>query len=155
MAGLILKAPFYAPKSRTPNGKSRSGYIDYVATREGVEILRSGMAGYVGGRKGSNGLFTDEGEPIVMSKIAEEIDSHSGNMWGLIISLKREDAERLGYNSAEQWMNLLRSHRNVIAKDAHRTGESSLVRRVSRQGGTPSCTHACVVGEPKGTVSEP
>ena len=155
MAGLILKAPFYAPKSRTPNGKSRSGYIDYVATREGVEILRSGMAGYVGGRKGSNGLFTDEGEPIIMSKIAEEIDSHPGNMWGLILSLKREDAERLGYNSAEQWMNLLRSHRNVIAKDAHRTGESSLVRRVSRQGGTPSCTHACVVGEPKGTVSEP
>lgn len=101
MAGLILKAPFYSPKSRTPNGKSRSGYINYVATREGVEILRSGMAGYVGERKGSNGLFTDEGEPIVMSKIAEEIDSHPGNMWGLILSLKREDAERLGYNSAE------------------------------------------------------
>ena len=68
MAGLILKAPFYSPKSRTPKGKSRSGYINYVATREGVEILRSGMAGYVGGRKGSNGLFTDEGEPIIMSK---------------------------------------------------------------------------------------
>ena len=50
MAGLILKAPFYSPKSRTPNGKSRSGYINYVATREGVEILRSGMAGYVGER---------------------------------------------------------------------------------------------------------
>lgn len=119
MAGLILKAPFYSPKSRTPNGKSRSGYINYVATREGVEILRSGMAGYVGERKGSNGLFTDEGEPIVMSKIAEEIDSHPGNMWGLILSLKREDAERLGYNSAEQWMNLLRSYRNDIAKEMH------------------------------------
>lgn len=119
MAGLILKAPFYSPKSRTPNGKSRSGYINYVTTREGVEILRSGMAGYVGERKGSNGLFTDEGEPIVMSKIAEEIDSHPGNMWGLILSLKREDAERLGYNSAEQWMNLLRSHRNDIAKEMH------------------------------------
>ena len=119
MAGLILKAPFYSPKTRTPNGKSRSGYINYVATREGVEILRSGMAGYVGGRKGSNGLFTDEGETIVMSKIAEEIDSHPGNMWGLILSLKREDAERLGYNSAEQWMNLLRSHRNDIAKEMH------------------------------------
>ena len=119
MAGLILKAPFYSPKSRTPNGKSRSGYINYVATREGVEILRSGMAGYVGERKGSNGLFSDEGEPIVMSKIAEEIDSHPGNMWGLILSLKREDAERMGYNSAEQWMNLLRSHRNDIAKEMH------------------------------------
>lgn len=119
MAGLILKAPFYSSRSRTPNGKSRSGYINYVATREGVEILRSGMAGYVGERKGSNGLFTDEGEPIVMSKIAEEIDSHPGNMWGLILSLKLEDAERLGYNSAEQWMNLLRSHRNDIAKEMH------------------------------------
>ena len=119
MAGLILKAPFYSPKSRTPHGKFRSEYINYVATREGVEILRSGMAGYVGERKGSNGLFSDEGEPIIMSKIAEEIDSHPGNMWGLILSLKREDAERLGYNSASQWMNLLRSHRNDIAKEMH------------------------------------
>lgn len=118
MAKLILKAPFYKPYSKTPSGSSRGGYANYIATRDGVEILpRSGMAGYMGERKGSNGLFTDEGQPVVLSKIAEEIDNHAGNVWGMIFSLKREDAERLGYNSAKQWMNLLRSHRNDIAKE--------------------------------------
>ena len=118
MAKLILKAPFYKPYSKTPSGSSRGGYANYIATRDGVEILpRSGMAGYMGERKGSNGLFTDEGQPIVLSKIAEEIDNHTGNVWGMIFSLTREDAERLGYNSASQWMNLLRSHRNDIAKE--------------------------------------
>ena len=118
MAKLILKAPFYKPYSKTPSGSSRGGYANYIATRDGVEILpRSGMAGYMGERKGSNGLFTDEGQPVVLSKIAEEIDNHTGNVWGMIFSLKREDAERLGYNSASQWMNLLRSHRNDIAKE--------------------------------------
>lgn len=119
MAKLILKAPYYKPEHRTESGKSRGGYAEYIATREGVEILRGGMLGYIGERQGSNGLFSDEGEKINLSAISREIDEHPGNVWGIIISLKREDAERLGYNSAEQWMNLLRSHRNDIAKEMH------------------------------------
>lgn len=120
MAKLILKAPFYGPKSKTPAGKGRSGYAEYIATREGVEVIpRSGMADYIGERKGSNGLFSDKGVPIELSKIKAEIDSLKGNMWGLIFSLTRADAERLGYNSAEQWMNLLRSRRNDIAFEMH------------------------------------
>ena len=119
MAKLILKAPYYKPGHRTESGKSRGGYAEYIATREGVAILRGGMLGYIGERQGSNGLFSDEGEKINLSAISREIDEHLGNVWGIIISLKREDAERLGYNSAEQWMNLLRSHRNDIAKEMH------------------------------------
>ena len=117
MARLIFKAPYYKPGHRTESGKSRGGYAEYIATREGVEFLRGGMLGYIGERQGSNGLFSDEGEKINLSAISREIDEHPGNIWGIIISLKREDAERLGYNSAEQWMNLLRSHRNDIAKE--------------------------------------
>ena len=119
MAKLILKAPYYKPGHRTESGRSRGGYAEYIATREGVEILRGGMLGYIGERQGSNGLFSDEGEKINLSAISREIDEHPGNVWGIIISLKREDAERLGYNSAEQWLNLLRSHRNDIAKEMH------------------------------------
>ena len=119
MAKLILKAPYYKPGHRTESGKSRGGYAEYIATREGVEILRGGMLGYIGERQGSNGLFSDEGEKINLSAISREIDEHPGNVWGIIISLKREDAERLGYNSAEQWINLLRSRRNDIAKEMH------------------------------------
>ena len=115
MARLILKAPYYKSKGKV----NRGGYAKYIATRDGVEILRSGMADYINERKGSNGLFSDEGVVINLSQIEETMNNHSGNMWGLIFSLRREDAERLGYNSAEQWMNLLRSRRNDIAKEMH------------------------------------
>ena len=117
MARLIVKAPYYKPKHKTAQGQSRGGYVEYVATREGVEVLRSGMVGYVGERRGSHGLFSDEGVKVNLSAVRCEIDGHPGNVWGFIISLKREDAERLGYNTAEEWMNLLRSRRNDIAKE--------------------------------------
>ena len=117
MAKIIVKAPFYKPGHKTEKGQSRGGYAQYIGTREGVEILRSGMAGYIGERHGSHGLFSDEGVDVSLSKISEEIDNHPGNVWGFIVSLKREDAERVGYNSAEQWVNLLRSRRNIIAKE--------------------------------------
>lgn len=118
MARLIFKAPYYKPGRKAGKGE-RGAYAKYIATRDGVELLRSGMAGYINERKGSNGLFSDEGVVINLSQIEREIDNHTGNVWGLIFSLKREDAERLGYNSAEQWVNLLRSRRNDIAKEMH------------------------------------
>ena len=117
MAKLILKTPYYKPGHKTDKGQSRGGYAEYIAKREGVEVLRSGYASYIGERRGSHGMFSDEGEEINLSKISAEIDNHNGNVWGFIISLKREDADRLGYNTAEQWMNLIRSHRNDIAKE--------------------------------------
>ena len=118
MARLIFKAPYYKPGRKAGKGE-RGAYAKYIATRDGVELLRSGMADYINERKGSTGLFSDEGVVINLSQIEETINSHSGNVWGLIFSLKREDAERLGYNSAVQWMNLLRSHRNDIAREMH------------------------------------
>ena len=120
MARLILKAPYYKPLSRVPSGATRGGYAHYIATREGVEMLpRGGMVGYVGHRRGSNGLFSDDGDPVILSQISKEMDEHEGNIWGLIFSLTREDAERLGYNQASQWVSLLRSHRNDIAREMH------------------------------------
>ncbi len=71
---------------------------------------------YIDERPGSNGLFTDEGVPIVLSQVQKDMNEHPGNIWTHIISLRREDAERLGYNSTDAWMHLLRSHRNMIAQ---------------------------------------
>ena len=71
---------------------------------------------YIDERPGSNGLFTDEGVPIVLSQVQKEMNEHPGNIWTHIISLRREDAERLGYNSPDAWMHLLRSQRNMIAQ---------------------------------------
>lgn len=72
MAGLIFKAPYYKPGHKTENGQSRGGLAKYVATRDGVEILRSGMLGYIGERRGSHGMFTDEGEVINLSAVGKE-----------------------------------------------------------------------------------
>lgn len=120
MARLILRAPYYQPSSRVPSGATRGGYANYIATREGVEMLpRGGMVGYVGERRGSHGLFSDDGDPVNLAQIKEEMNEHPGNIWGLIFSLKQEDAERLSYNQASQWVSLLRSHRNDIAREMH------------------------------------
>ena len=71
---------------------------------------------YIDERPGSNGLFTDEGVSIVLSQVQKEMNEHPGNIWTHIISLRREDAERLGYNNPDAWMHLLRSQRNMIAQ---------------------------------------
>jgi len=82
----------------------RDIYLRYIAERPGVEKL------------GKHGLFTDEGVPVVIEQVAKEVVESKSNIWTHIISLRREDAQRLGYDSAEDWMNLLRSKRNVIAQ---------------------------------------
>lgn len=73
----------------------RKNYVDYIASRPRVEKLSS------------HGLFTSGDEKIVLSKVAEEIANHQGNVWTPIISLNREDAERTGFNNAESWHNML------------------------------------------------
>ncbi len=72
---------------------------------------------YISERPGAiNGLFTDEGVPIVLAQVQKEMNESRSNIWTHIISLHREDAERLGYNTPETWMHLLRSQRNNIAR---------------------------------------
>lgn len=78
------------------------GYMNYIATRPRVERL------------GSHGLFGDE-DGIDLKETMAELNSYTGNVWTHIISLCREDAARLGYDRAETWRNLIRTHRNDIA----------------------------------------
>lgn len=84
---------------------NREKYVRYIAERPGAEKL------------GTHGLFTDEGVPIVLDQVEKEMAESKSNIWTHIISLRREDAARLGYETAEDWMNLLRSKRNVIARE--------------------------------------
>ena len=78
------------------------GYMKYIATRPRAERL------------GSHGLFGDK-DGVELDKAMAELESYTGNVWTHIISMKREDAERLGYDNARAWRNLLRAHRNDIA----------------------------------------
>lgn len=84
---------------------TRQKYVDYIATRPKVAKIAN------------HGLFTDKGVPVMLEKAAREVSEHQGNVWTHIISLRREDAERLGYNSVEQWQELLRANRNMIARN--------------------------------------
>ena len=88
--------------------------MEYIGTREGVELLPSGYMEYMLERPRSHGLFGDE-DCVDMNAVAQELNKYPGNIWTHIISLKREDAERLGYDHAAQWRNLIRTHRNEIA----------------------------------------
>ena len=173
MARLIVKSPYI----KCGAGQSAGGYLEYIATRERVEIIPDdrpptqkqtqliaklvkdfpdakelmeyedytahptkatasalitlalesnwdrvqGMEGYAkyialrprAERLGEHGLFGDD-DAVDLATVADELDRYTGNVWTHIISLHREDAERLGYDHADTWRTLLRTHRNDI-----------------------------------------
>lgn len=77
-------------------------YMKYIATRPRAERL------------GEHGLFGDD-DSVSLDAAMNEMENYTGNVWTHIISLKREDAARLGFDNAAAWRDLLRSHRNDIA----------------------------------------
>ena len=77
-------------------------YMKYIATRPRAE------------RIGAHGLFGDD-DSVSLEKAMAELERYSGNVWTHIISLKREDAARLGFDNAAAWRNLIQAHRNDIA----------------------------------------
>ena len=83
----------------------RKAYADYIATRPRAE------------RFGSHGLFTDDGVQVQLSKVTEELDKHKGNIWTAIISIRREDAERLGFNTGTRWRDMFRTQTEALAKN--------------------------------------
>lgn len=80
--------------------------VKYYAERPGVEKL------------GAHGLFSQTDDKIDLDKVAEEVSNHKGIIWTHVISLRREDAERLRYNNPSRWRDLIRSNIAEIA-DAH------------------------------------
>ena len=87
--------------------------VTYMAERPGVVKL------------GKHGLFSQTDEPIELENAAEEVANHPGYIWTHIVSLHREDAERLGYNNAEAWKSLVRRNVTAIA-EAHKIPVSDL-----------------------------
>ena len=82
----------------------RENYVDYIAKCPRAE------------RTGSHGLFTGADDPLILSQVAEAVANHPGNVWLPIISLRREDAARLGYDSAARWKDLLTGYAPQIAE---------------------------------------
>ena len=106
--------------------KKFGNYIKYIATREGVEkpvqkqdnnkqLDREIFMNYLDSRPNSHGLFSVKDEPIVLDRVAKVVANHNGAIWTHIVSLKREDAERMGYIDLEHWRDLVRRHASDIA----------------------------------------
>lgn len=80
----------------------RENYLAYIATRPRAE------------RHGEHGLFSQEMN-VSLDAAMREVETHPGNVWTLILSLRREDAARLGYDHAKAWRDLLLSHAQEMA----------------------------------------
>lgn len=128
MPKLVVKCP-YLKGGTKKNASHLSNMVHYVATRDGVEKVPVPSLGdsekyldYIAKRPrveklGSHGLFSYYSEEnLVLSQVMAEVSQHQGNIWMPIISLKREDAQRYGYESAEAWKPLLNEKIVDIAK---------------------------------------
>ena len=92
--------------SHMQNLQSENGYLKYIATRPGAE------------KHGAHGLFGRQ-ENTNLTAAMHDLTAHDGNVWTIIYSLHREDAERLGYNNAAAWRKLLISQQNKFAEAFH------------------------------------
>ena len=117
MPGLIQKSGFIK------SGAGGGHYAEYIATREGVELIEAphpthdggGYLEYMAERPRSHGLFSAD-SPADLEKTMEEINGHTGLVWTFVYSLKREDAHRLGYENSESWRKLLLAHQIELAQ---------------------------------------
>ena len=92
--------------SHMQNLQSENGYLKYIATRPGAE--KHGAHGLLGRQENTN-----------LTAAMHDLTAHNGNVWTIIYSLHREDAERLGYNNAAAWRKLLVSQQNKFAEAFH------------------------------------
>ena len=84
-----VQEDFAEPMSRMEN------YLDYVSHRPGVQM------------DGEHGLWYTEGKVRNLSQAVREVAEHTGSVWMPVVAIRREDAERLGYNDAESWRQLV------------------------------------------------
>ena len=92
------------PTGMFPEELSPKTYADYIATRPRAE------------RIGKHGLFTDAGVEVNLEEVSRELNAFEGTMWTVIISLRREDAARLGFDTGARWRTMLRDHRDELAE---------------------------------------
>ena len=130
MARIVVKVKYLKPGRVNNPG----GYAKYIGTREGVVKLDdtskfhkprdhlTTYADYIATRPraekvGKHGLFTDEGVEVNLEQVSRDLNEFKGTIYTMIVSIKREDAEAFGFDTGERWRNMLRAHRDDIAKN--------------------------------------
>ena len=84
---------------------SRENYVGYLANRPGTVKF------------GSHGLFSQSDEPINLEKVAKDIANHGGNVWTHVVSLRRDNAQAMGYDNLKAWRELVKRQISNIAKN--------------------------------------
>ena len=88
-----------------PQLLQEDSYLRYMATRPRTEKA-----------SGSHGLFSDSDKPLDLESEVKALESFDGNVFTVIVSLKREDASRLGYDNANRWRDFIRANIDMIAE---------------------------------------
>lgn len=84
---------------------SRKNYVGYLANRPGAVKF------------GRHGLFSQADEEINLEKVAKEIANHKGNVWTHVVSLRRDNAQAMGYDNLNAWRELIKRQIPNIAKN--------------------------------------
>lgn len=85
---------------------NKKNYVGYLANRPGAVKF------------GSHGLFSQTDEPISLKKVAKEVAEHKGNVWTHVVSLRRDDAQKMGYDNLTAWRELIKRQISNIAKQS-------------------------------------
>ena len=112
----------YTEYQQSPTQKSASTFITEVLERNADRLAnRENYVNYLANRPGavkfgSHGLFSSEDKPIDLETVAKEIANHGGNVWTHVASLRRDDTQRMGYDTLDAWRNLVKRQIPNIAK---------------------------------------
>lgn len=85
---------------------NKKNYMGYLANRPGAVKF------------GSHGLFSQTDEPISLQNVAKEVSEHKGNVWTHVVSLRRDDAQKMGYDNLNAWRELIKRQIPNIAKQS-------------------------------------
>ncbi|MDE5885355.1 MAG: relaxase MobL [Oscillospiraceae bacterium] len=85
---------------------TRENYVGYLAKRPGAVKF------------GTHGLFSQENTPIDLNAVMKEVGNHTGNVWTHVVSLRRTDAQRMGYDNLTAWRELVKRQIPNIVKQS-------------------------------------
>ncbi len=128
MARVVVKNKFMKPGKRTPGR-----YAKYIDAREGGDKIDDSAklarprprelsyGDYIATRPraekiGKHGLFTDDGIEVDLGKVSQDLNNFGGTIWTAIVSIKRVDVAMLGFETGERWRNIVRAHRDEVAR---------------------------------------
>ena len=114
----------YEEYKNSPTQKNASKFIEETIEHNAdIVANKKNYMGYLANRPGavkfgSHGLFSQTDEPISLHNVAKEVSEHKGNVWTHVVSLRRDDAQKMGYDNLNAWRELIKRQIPNIAKQS-------------------------------------